>query len=159
MNVLVAIDDSVYSAACVRSVVERPWPPDTKLRVLSVTGMLPAAPLPAETAAAGAPTLRSLMPSIAEQQRNVSLIEAARRVAERGADALLARGLATQLRVRDGTPASQIIEEALEWPADLIVVGTRGRSAIKRVLLGSVASYVAQHAPCSVEIVRERART
>lgn len=158
MNVLVAIDDSVYSAACVRSVAERPWPPDTKLRVLSVTGVLPAATLPAETATAGVPTLRSLMPPIAQQERHVSQIEAARLVAERGAETLVACGLATQLRVRDGIPASQIIEEALEWPADLIVVGTRGRSAIKRILLGSVANYVVQHAPCSVEIVRERER-
>lgn len=159
MNVLVAIDDSVYSADCVRTVVERPWPPETKLRVLSVTGVFPAAPVPAETAALGAPTHGSLVPPIAEQERHVSMVEAARLIAERGADALIARGLTTQLRVRDGAPASQIIEEAIEWPADLIVVGTRGRSAIKRILLGSVANYVAHHAPCSVEIVRERERT
>jgi nucleotide-binding universal stress UspA family protein len=158
MNVLVAIDDSVYSTACVRAVAERPWPRDTKLRVLSVTGVLAAAPLPAETTGGGAPKLGSTLPLMAEQTRHVSMIETARQVAERGADALRARGLTTQLRVRDGTPASQIIEEAIEWPADLIVVGTRGRSAIKRILLGSVANYVVQHAPCSVEIVRERER-
>jgi nucleotide-binding universal stress UspA family protein len=158
MNVLVAIDDSVYSAACVRTVAERPWPPDTKLRVLSVTGELSAAPLPAEMASLDGPALRGSVPPIAAQAQHVSMIEAARRIAARGAAALLARGLATQLRVRDGLPASQIIEEALEWPADLIVVGTRGRSAIKRILLGSVANYVVQHAPCTVELVRERER-
>lgn len=158
MNVLVAVDDSVYSDACTRAVAARPWPADTKLRVLSVTGVLPAAPLP-EPAAEEAPRLRSLMPRVGEQERHVHLLEAARRTAERGVNTLAAHGVASaQLRVRDGLPGSEIVEEALEWPADLIVVGTRGRSAIKRILLGSVANYIVRHAPCSVEIVRERER-
>lgn len=159
MNVLVAVDDSVYSDACVRAVAARPWPPETKLRVLSVTGVLPATTLPPGPAAGAATRLRSLMPRVGEQERHVHMLESARKTAERGVDALVAHGVATaQLRVRDGLPGSEIVEEAREWPADLIVVGTRGRGAIKRILLGSVANYIVQHAPCSVEIVRERER-
>jgi nucleotide-binding universal stress UspA family protein len=37
---------------------------------------------------------------------------------------------------------------------DLIVIGTRGRSAFKRLLLGSTASGVVTHAPCPVMVVR-----
>ena len=38
--------------------------------------------------------------------------------------------------------------------ADLIVVGNRGLTGIRRFLLGSVSSKVSEHAPCSVMIVR-----
>ena len=57
-------------------------------------------------------------------------------------------------RVREGHPAEEILREAEEHPADLIVVGTRGRSGIARLLLGSVAGRVAFHAPCSVLVAR-----
>ncbi len=39
------------------------------------------------------------------------------------------------------------------WQADLIVLGRRGLSGLKKILLGSVSSYVVQHAACSVLIV------
>ncbi|HLI62710.1 MAG TPA: universal stress protein [Terriglobales bacterium] len=41
-----------------------------------------------------------------------------------------------------------------EWHADLIMVGSHGRRAVARMLLGSVAEFVARHAKCSAEIVR-----
>jgi nucleotide-binding universal stress UspA family protein len=78
------------------------------------------------------------------------------RIAQGGVDALRTSGLNARIRVREGTPGSGIVEEALEWPADLIVMGSRGQGAIKRLMLGSVAHYVLEHAPCSVEIARSR---
>ena len=50
--------------------------------------------------------------------------------------------------------ADTITRYAQEHKHDLIVIGTRGRSAIKRFLLGSVASGVVAHAGCSVLVVR-----
>ena len=49
-----------------------------------------------------------------------------------------------------------ILELAEEQGADLVVVGARGATGLQRFLMGSVASKLAHHAPCSVLIVRER---
>jgi nucleotide-binding universal stress UspA family protein len=50
--------------------------------------------------------------------------------------------------------AESIINYASEQKADLIVIGTRGRSGLKRLVLGSVASAVVSHASCPVLVVR-----
>ncbi len=59
----------------------------------------------------------------------------------------------TPLTLR-GDPAEAILEVAEEKQVDLIVVGTRGLSALERFFLGSVAERVARHAPCPVLLVR-----
>ena len=46
------------------------------------------------------------------------------------------------------------MEEAEESDADLIIIGTRGLSVAKRMLLGSVSTNVVHHAPCDVLVVR-----
>ncbi|HEU4884450.1 MAG TPA: universal stress protein [Longimicrobium sp.] len=56
-------------------------------------------------------------------------------------------------RVRTGDPAYEIVREAREWQADLIVVGTHGRRGARRVFLGSVAETVLRHAPCAALVV------
>ena len=53
-----------------------------------------------------------------------------------------------------GTPAPAVMQRAEDWHADLIVVGSHGRSAIGRLLLGSVSKQVATEAPCSVLVAR-----
>jgi nucleotide-binding universal stress UspA family protein len=50
--------------------------------------------------------------------------------------------------------ADAIVNYAEKKKADLIVIGTKGRSGLKRFLLGSVASGVVSHARCSVLVVR-----
>ena len=55
-----------------------------------------------------------------------------------------------------GTPLTEIVNAAKDWPADLIVIGSHGRGGIKRVLLGSVAEGVMRNAPCPVLVVRAK---
>lgn len=50
--------------------------------------------------------------------------------------------------------ADSIVNYAQNKKADLIVIGTKGRTGVKRFLLGSVASGVVSHAKCSVLVVR-----
>jgi len=75
---------------------------------------------------------------------------AARRLRDAGFDAIA--------EVREGDPAQQIITSAREHGAGTVVVGTRGQTGLRRLVLGSVARNVLLHAPCSVLVVREGAR-
>ena len=67
-------------------------------------------------------------------------------------------GWRVESAAREGTPAWEIIDAASEWDADLIVVGSQGRSAIGRLLLGSVSKRIATDARSSVRIARPGAR-
>jgi nucleotide-binding universal stress UspA family protein len=53
-----------------------------------------------------------------------------------------------------GSPVDVLLDAALAFRADLLVVGSVGLTRSTRVLIGSVASSVAHHAPCDVMIVR-----
>lgn len=75
--------------------------------------------------------------------------------AARATEQLARAGMAAAFELREGDPADQLIAAAAALGADLIVVGTRGLSAIPRLLLGSVARKVLLHAPQSVLVVRE----
>jgi nucleotide-binding universal stress UspA family protein len=57
---------------------------------------------------------------------------------------------------RSGSPASMVIEKADEWRPDLIVVGSHGRSALGRFMLGSVSQKVVTEAHCSVRVAHDR---
>jgi len=70
------------------------------------------------------------------------------------AERLHKKGLNVTVAVERGDPRSKILEMASKWRADLIVVGSHGHKGLAHFLLGSVSEDVAQHAGCSVEIVR-----
>jgi nucleotide-binding universal stress UspA family protein len=69
-------------------------------------------------------------------------------------EALRAKHPRLQARVLQGNPAAAIVDEAVRRKADLIVMGTHGRSGLTRLLMGSVAEHVARNAPCPVTLVR-----
>jgi nucleotide-binding universal stress UspA family protein len=77
-----------------------------------------------------------------EREARDRLQDALRRANAKG-DGIVARG----------TPAQAILEAANATPTELIVIGTRGRSDLGRLLLGSVAETVLRNAPCSVLVV------
>ena len=64
------------------------------------------------------------------------------------------RGIKARLVEGHGNPADVIVQEAEDSGADLIVVGTRGLNAAKRLVLGSTSTNVVHHAPCDVLVVR-----
>lgn len=64
-----------------------------------------------------------------------------------------AAGLSVETAVARGPPSRAICEDAEESGADLVVMGTRGRSGLNRVLLGSVTERTVRHAPVPVMAV------
>lgn len=64
------------------------------------------------------------------------------------------KGIRVETAVCEGYAATVIVEEAAVRQADLIVIGTHGRSGLKHLLLGSIAERVVQKAPCPVLTVK-----
>jgi len=145
MKILLAVDGSPYSAVAADAVSKRPWPQGTIVRVLSAVENIVAPAVELWYDAGG---------SLEETNRQLTS-QTARLTAE-VAETVRASGLTVETAVRDGDPRSVIIDEATEWDADLIVIGSHGYTGIKRLLLGSVAQSVVSHAPCSVEVVRRK---
>jgi nucleotide-binding universal stress UspA family protein len=89
------------------------------------------------------------MSQIAEEQRLL---------AQRELDKIVGRlrdgGLKARSLLRVGAPFLEIIHAAQTENADLIVMGTHGRTGLTHVLLGSVAERVVQKAPCAVLTIR-----
>lgn len=63
-------------------------------------------------------------------------------------------GVAAEVHTPAGHPADAILHLAATLDADLIVVGNRGMTGAKRLVLGSVPNKIAHGAPCSVLIVK-----
>jgi nucleotide-binding universal stress UspA family protein len=148
MKVLLATDGSDCSREAARSVAERPWPDGTEVHVLSVVEYhLPFLQVTLEPS--------FINPSGMEKLREEAMqrAQSAIRTAE---EIVSAAGLKTSesLSVLLESPQQVILEEAKQWSADLIVVGSHGHRGINRFLLGSISEAVALHAECSVELIR-----
>ncbi|HEY9850544.1 MAG TPA: universal stress protein [Leptolyngbyaceae cyanobacterium] len=62
----------------------------------------------------------------------------------------------SELEIVTGDPAEEIIRLANIYQADLILIGSRGLTGLKRILQGSVSSQVVENAPCSVLVVKPK---
>jgi nucleotide-binding universal stress UspA family protein len=91
-----------------------------------------------------------------------SLVTEQRRVARADLDDLQKRFARKNLKMRailgSGTPYRVIVDTAKRLGADLIVMGTHGRTGLTRFFMGSVAEMVARHAHCPVLTVRGQHR-
>lgn len=80
--------------------------------------------------------------------------DAAGRELDRVEQQLVADGITVESHLRDGPPDAAIDALARELGSDLIVLGTRGNTGLKHILLGSVAERTLRHAPCPVLTVK-----
>lgn len=142
MRILIGVDESPHSKAAVEFVKKMIWPKDTQVTVLSVAPrVVPSyaeiyggAPLSAQATESGIRT-HQVLASTAEQS-----LQAAR--------------LDSKSEVVEGDPRLELIDAARRERADLLVVGSHGRTGLSKLLMGSVASHVVTHAPCSVLVVK-----
>jgi nucleotide-binding universal stress UspA family protein len=70
---------------------------------------------------------------------------------------IAAKGLKAEPILRVGNPFEEIVVAAKETGASLIVIGCHGLGGLERMLLGSTAERVVQHAPCPVLVVKDAA--
>ena len=142
--ILVGVDESPYSAAAVRFVTHMKWPEGTEIRLVSAV----------QPVAASYAMVEMPVPAAAFEEASRELREA-----RQASTALLERevrdsGFKTNARVVSGDARFALIDAAKSEHADLLVVGSHGRTGFSKLLLGSVASHVVTHAPCSVLVVK-----
>jgi nucleotide-binding universal stress UspA family protein len=144
LKILLAVDGSKGSATAVDAILERPWPADTTVKIISAAEppQLPAEPWG--------------MPGNYFAEWEKTIANTAHAAVKQAADRLADTSLTVAPVVLKGQARAVILTEAENWGADLIVLGTRGMGGFKRLLLGSVSSAVISHAPCSVLLARRR---
>ncbi len=140
MKILMGVDLE-YSGETVRALVAQCRPESTVVMVLHV--LQPMGTAPPQMDAYFAPEL--------EAEKG-----AADELVGRAAKELHDAGFQAQTRIELGDIRGGILDCASKWGADLIVLGSHQRAGLQRFLLGSVAEFVARHAKCSVEILRNR---
>ena len=115
MRILIAIDHSQCAQAALQSVVARPRPPDTEIRILHV--IEPLSLLLSREMAGDDPAFEAVW--IARQEQAKDLVAKA-------AEGLRGAGLNVTTALEEGDPNSQIIDVARDWHADQIVLGSHG---------------------------------
>lgn len=140
MKLLLAIDGSPFSAPPVHALASRPWPQDSVVRIVTVMDV----PVP----------VASEVATVALSEALAALRTQAEATLRNARETVMKSGLPVESSIREGNAGREIVAEAKEWRADLVLMGSRGHTGLTRVLMGSVAQYVVAHAPCSVEVVR-----
>jgi nucleotide-binding universal stress UspA family protein len=141
MKIIVGIDESPYSAAALKWVREMRWPADTRILVYSSA--------PFEAYALVEPGGAGVYERIQQE-----LVKAHQMLVTKAEQELRGAGLTVTGRVERGDPREGLVHAAETEHADLLVVGSHGRTGLPRMLLGSVAGHVATHAPCTVVVVK-----
>jgi nucleotide-binding universal stress UspA family protein len=91
----------------------------------------------------------------AEVQSHVDAAEQeARENLEAFAQELSVRGIKVKPFLRVGYPFDEIVLMAKHFDVDLIIIGSHGRGGLSRLLVGSTAERVVEHAPCPVLVVK-----
>lgn len=133
-KILIAIDDSQLSLNAAKKGLALAQQLDAQVAVLSVVE---------RSEAIGNPNIGSLQDVLdTQQQQTTELL-----------DRLAGDDKNIQKLTPQGNPTDEIIATAEEWNADLIVMGTHGRTGLKHLLVGSVAEHVIRHTTVPVMVV------
>ena len=134
-HILVAVDGSDTSNLALREAINLAKEQQAKLRLIHVVDELPAYMAIDELTAANPDLVAAIQKALRATGENI-LSKAVAVVRQTGVEADTTMKMIEALgpRIHDA-----IEEEAVRWPADLIVIGTHGRRGFRRLLLGSVA--------------------
>ena len=144
-NILVPVDGSATAALGVAEAVKLAQDQDATLRLIHVVNELIM--MTSYDSGYGLP---NLVESLREYGETVlTHAESLVRTAGVKVDSVLIEALGNQA-------GTYIVEQAKDWNADLIVMGTHGRRGIRRMVMGSDAEYVVRNMPVPVLLVRHR---
>ena len=162
MKVLIAYDGSKSADAALDDLQVAGLPPHAEALIVSVGEVIMPHTLLGTDAVTAPPTSQAVKAALAtaDAQKEQSLNDS-KQLAE-GAGARV-RSYFPEWDVRTigltGWPSSELIQQADDWNADLVVVGSHGRSAVGRFLLGSVSKKIVTDSLHSVRVVRGPVRT
>ncbi len=144
-KILLCIDDSASSAAAVEWLAGQTWISTAEICLLSIIEPAPYIGAASHIHDAGS----SLLKWQAERLFVDKLAqEWAKFICQRNPPANVYAGVA------EGQPAEIILKAAANWPADLVVMGSHGKSGLAKIVLGSVSEKIARDAQCSVEVIK-----
>lgn len=157
MRILVAYDGSDHARVALADLLRAGLPRQAEALVVSVGNVWVSPSSSIKEIAGTALTSRRVTAAIMQVQAQASkVLEEAREWA--GEASMLVKADFPQWKVRAealaGTPSLALIQKADKWDADLVVVGSHGRSALGRFFLGSVSKQVATESHCSVRVAR-----
>lgn len=160
MRILIGYDGSEHSNAAIDDLKLAGLPRDSEVLIASVGDLLMSSPELSEV------IRQSVLPRRVAEGMKKAQTHAERVTKEAEEAAALAETRVQELfpewsvraDVMIGTPAWVLIDVANKWNADLVVVGSQGRSALKRLFLGSVSKTVVTNSHSSVRVARPRTR-
>jgi len=138
-SILVAWDGSEHAKRALGEAVDIARTQGARLTLLTV-----AAPIHA--------WVGPYVPTVSQEE----LHRAAEQTAEEG-EALVPDGIAVSSRTAVGNPGIELLKRVEAANHDLVVMGSRGRGAVRSAVLGSVSHYVLNHAGVPVLIVHDEA--
>jgi nucleotide-binding universal stress UspA family protein len=140
-RIAVAVDGSPHASLALDYAIELAHRYQSQLSILAIAAIQPVYALPNE------PFVATAMPT-SDLPRYQKIVEDAVARAEK-AGVTAVTGLC-----EDGVVVDEMLAFLEEHPTDLLVIGSRGLSAARRLLLGSVSTAMVTHAPCPVLVVR-----
>jgi nucleotide-binding universal stress UspA family protein len=148
-KILVAYDGSAGADLAIKDMLRGGFPERAEARVLTLADVW----LPPATPETGDPPDARYT---AVRQKANDLLHEAQQIAVEGARQVHQKfpGWTVTNSARADSPAWGVVAEARRWGADLIIIGSHGRTPLEKLFLGSVSFKVAAEAFCSVRIVR-----
>ena len=138
MRILIAVDGSSSSDAVIQEAAALPWPSGTEMYVVTAVD----------------PFFFTRAPLLLEEAKKKT-----DEALEEEAQPLRQAGWTVSTATMVCNPRHGLPKIASDWKADLILLGSHGRGAFSRLLMGSTAQAVMRHATCSVEIVRAKEKS
>lgn len=145
MKIMIALDDSLYSGQIVKDILGRSWPENCEFKLITVLEPL----------------------RLSDEDMHKQVVSEVQEMRKEAARQFLTEvkeqfdkfpGSTVHFEIREGIPEQEILDSAVEWEPDRLLIGALGRGAgeSKRAAkIGSTSSTVASHAPCSVEVLRQ----